>query len=77
MPNVPLADRIVIDPAICFGKPTVRGTRIWVGLVLGLLADGMTVEGLLAEYPALTDEDVRACLDYGARVSSGHFIDVA
>jgi uncharacterized protein (DUF433 family) len=72
-----LLDRIVIDPAIAFGKPTVRGTRIWVGLVLGLLADGMTAAELLAEYPSLTEEDVRACLAYGARASSGRYVEVA
>ena len=53
---------MVTDPAVCFGKPTVRGTRIWVGLVLGLLADGLTVEEVLADYPSLSESDVRACL---------------
>jgi uncharacterized protein (DUF433 family) len=77
MQSKALADRIVIDSSICFGKPTIRGTRIWVSLVLGLLADGASVEALLADYPTLTDEDIRACLDYGARVTSGHFVDVA
>ena len=55
----------------------VRGTRIWVGLILGLLADGMTHEELLADYPQLTEEDLRACLGYGALLASGRFIDVA
>ena len=72
-----LLDRIVTDPNVCFGKPTVRGTRIWVGLVLDLLASGMTVDEVLADYPSLTVEDVRACLAYGARLSVGHYIDVA
>ena len=48
-----------------------------VGLVLGLLADGMTIEELLAEYPSLSDDDIRACLAYGARLSVGHYVDVA
>ena len=72
-----LLERITIDPNVCFGKPTIRGTRIWVGLVLGLLADGMTVEELVAEYPSLSDGDIRACLAYGARLSVGHYVDVA
>lgn len=72
-----LLERIVINPEVCFGKPVVRGTRIWVGLVLGLLADGMTYEDLLADHPQLTEEDLRACLGYGARLASGRFIDVA
>jgi uncharacterized protein (DUF433 family) len=72
-----LLDRITIDPNVCFGKPTIRGTRIWVGLILGLLADGMTVEAILAEYPSITDHDIRACLAYGARLSVGRYVDVA
>jgi len=72
-----LLERITIDPNVCFGKPTIRGTRVWVGLVLGFLADGMTIEEILAEYPSLTDDDVRACLAYGARLSVGRYVDVA
>ena len=72
-----LFDRIAIDPNVCFGKPTVRGTRIWVGLVLDLLADGMTIDEILDEYPSLTDADIRACLAFGARLSTGRFVDVA
>ena len=72
-----LPERIAIDPDLCFGKPTIRGTRIWVGLILGFLADGMTVEEILAEYPSLTDDDIRACLAYGARMSVGRDVDVA
>lgn len=72
-----LLDRIVVDPNVCFGKPTVRGTRIWVGLVLDLLADGMTIDEILDEYPSLTDDDIRACLAFGARMSTGRYVDVA
>lgn len=72
-----LLDRIAVDPQVCFGKPTIRGTRIWVGLILGLLADGMTVEEILDDYPYITEDDVRACLAYGARLTTGHFVDVA
>jgi uncharacterized protein (DUF433 family) len=72
-----LPERVVIDPDVCFGRPCVRGTRIWVSLVLGLLSDGMTADEILSEYPQLVEADVRACLDYGARVAAGHFADVA
>lgn len=72
-----LLERIMIDPNVCFGKPTVRGTRIWVGLVLDLLADGMSVPEILDEYPSLTDDDIRACLAYGARLSTARYVDVA
>lgn len=77
MAQDPLLDRIVVDPDVCFGKPTIRGTRIWVGLVLGLLADRMTIDEILADYPQLGEPDVRAALAYGARLSAGHFVDVA
>ncbi len=70
-------ERIVIDPDVAFGKPVVRGTRIPVTIVLGLLADGMTVAELLGEYPHLSEDDIRACLAYGALLSGGHFVDVA
>jgi uncharacterized protein (DUF433 family) len=69
--------RIAVDPEVCFGKPTIRGTRVWVGLILGLLADGMSVDDVLADYPQLCETDVRACLAYGARLSTGRFVDVA
>lgn len=59
-------DRITIDPAVRFGKPCVRGTRITVGDVLGYLAGGMSEDRVLADFPQLTREDIRACLAYAA-----------
>ena len=59
-------DRIVLDPAIRFGKPVVRGTRVSVGDVLGHLAGGMSESALLADLPQLTPEDVLACLAFAA-----------
>lgn len=61
-----LLDRISIDPAVRFGKPCVRGTRITVGDILGYLAGGMSEDQLLSEFPQLTREDLRACLAYAA-----------
>ena len=61
-----LLDRIAVDPAIRFGKPCVRGTRISVGDVLGYLASGMAEVQILADFPQLTGDDVRACLAYAA-----------
>jgi uncharacterized protein (DUF433 family) len=75
--NDDLLDRVSVDPDVAFGRATIRGTRIWVGLILGLLADGMTHEELLTEYPQLSEDDLRACLAYGARLTTGHFVDVA
>ena len=59
-------DRIIIDPQIRFGKPTVRGTRITVGDVLSYLASGMSEEEILSDFSSLTREDIRACLSYAA-----------
>jgi uncharacterized protein (DUF433 family) len=59
-------DRIVIDPQIRFGKPTVRGTRITVGDVLSYLASEMTENQILEDFPSLTREDIRACLAFAA-----------
>jgi uncharacterized protein (DUF433 family) len=72
-----LHDRIVIDPQVCSGKPVVRGTRIWVGLVLGLLADGAATEDVLQEYPQLVADDVHACLASGSMLATARFADVA
>jgi len=61
-----LLNRIAADPTIRFGKPCVRGTRISVGDVLGYLAGGMSEQQILADFPQLTSDDVRACLTYAA-----------
>ena len=61
-----LLDRISLDPAIRFGKPCVRGTRIAVGDILGYLAGGMSEDRVLTDFPQLTREDIRACLPYAA-----------
>jgi uncharacterized protein (DUF433 family) len=59
-------DRIVIDPAIRFGKPCVRGTRITVGEVLGYLAEGKSEAELIGDFSQLTHEDVLACFGFAA-----------
>lgn len=61
-----LLSRISIDPAIRFGKPCVRGTRISVGDVLGYLAGGMSEAAILADFPQLTHDDILACLAFAA-----------
>jgi len=70
----PLLERISIDPNVCFGKPCIRGTRIWVSLILDFLASGMTIEEVLAEYPHLEREDVLAAIAYGAEMSRERYI---
>lgn len=72
----PLLQRISIDPNICFGKPRIKGTRIWVSLILDLLAGGMTVKEVLEEYPQLTEEDIRAAIAYGAEMSRERYVEL-
>jgi len=61
-------DRIVVDPKVLTGKPVVRGTRISVELVVDLLAAGWSHEQILASYPHLSEDDVRACLSYASEL---------
>jgi uncharacterized protein (DUF433 family) len=61
--------RISIDPAICGGRPTVGGTRVRVTDVLEMLAGGATEAEIVADFPYLSVEDIRACLAYGADVT--------
>ena len=66
-------DRIVIEPDICNGQPTIRGTRIAVQTVLGFLASGDSIEDVLEEYPSLTKEDVLACIALSSDLMKHHF----
>jgi uncharacterized protein (DUF433 family) len=72
----PLLQRISVDPNICFGKPCIRGTRIWVSLILDFLAAGMTVEEIIEEYPHLTTQDVLAAIAYGAEMSRERYVEI-
>jgi uncharacterized protein (DUF433 family) len=63
-----MQERIVTDPNVCSGKPVIRGTRIMIRNILGLVAGGYTVDRILTTYPELTAEDVSAALEYAARV---------
>ncbi|WP_102126481.1 DUF433 domain-containing protein [Deinococcus planocerae] len=66
-------ERIVIDPAICNGRPTVKGTRITAQTVIEFLAAGDSIEDVLDEYPTLTREDVLACLAFSSRLLAHQF----
>lgn len=59
--------RVVIDQAVCGGRPIIAGTRVRVSDVLDALASGDTIEELLADFPYVAREDINACLAYGAR----------
>ena len=71
-----LLDRISIDPNICFGKPCIKGTRIWVSLILDFLASGETESDILATYPQLQPEDVRAAIAYAAEIARERIVPV-
>ena len=70
-------ERISIKPTVCHGKPCIKGTRIWVSLILDFLATGSTTQKILREYPHLTVEDIRACIAYGAEAARERYIPVA
>ncbi len=57
-----LFERITIDPKVMVGKPVIRGTRLTVHHIIGLLAGGMTEGEILSEYEGITHEDIQACL---------------
>lgn len=66
-----LLDRITINPRVMVGKPVIRGTRLTVQYILGLLAAGTTHQEVLSEYQGLTEEDIRACLAFATQALDG------
>jgi uncharacterized protein (DUF433 family) len=72
----PLLARIAIDPEICGGKPCIKGTRIWVSLILDTLADGVSEAELLSEHPQLEREDILAAIAYGAEAARERVLPV-
>jgi uncharacterized protein (DUF433 family) len=62
-------ERITINPKVCHGQACIKGTRIPVHLLLRMLANGDTIEDILAEYPSLTREDILACFDHAAALA--------
>lgn len=72
-----LLERIAIDPNVCFGKPCIRGTRIWVSLIIDNLADGVGEDEILTAYPQLRAEDIRAALAYAAEMTRKRVIPLA
>lgn len=64
-----LLNRITVDQDICHGKPTIRGMRYPVELILDLLSAGMTHQEILKDYPSIVDEDILACLAFASRLA--------
>ena len=71
-----LLSRISIDSNVCFGKPCIKGHRIWVSLILDFLASGSTVQEVLDDHPGLEEADVLACIAYGAEMSRERYVDI-
>jgi uncharacterized protein (DUF433 family) len=69
--------RISVDPAVCFGKPCIRGTRIWVSLILENLAGGLSEAELLKAYPQIEVADIRAALAFGAEAARERVVELA
>ena len=75
-PRDELLKRISINPHVCFGRPVIRGTRIWVSLIVDNLAEGVPEAELLAAYPQLTQQDIRAALAYAAEMMRERVIPI-
>ena len=69
MSDVLIQERITVDPEVCHGKPTIRGLRYTVESLIELIASDMTDEEILADYPDLEKEDLKACLIFAARLA--------
>jgi uncharacterized protein (DUF433 family) len=64
MENAELLSRVETDPAVCAGKPCIKGTRIYIAIILDALAEGLSPEEITDHYPSLTTKDVRAAVAY-------------
>ena len=69
-------ERISIDPNICHGKPCIKGTRIWVSLIVDNLAAGSSETEILNAYPSLAKEDLKAALAYAAEMARERYVDI-
>jgi len=69
-----IEERVVVDTEVMAGKPVIKGTRIPVDAIIRRLAEGLSIDEILKEYPLLTEEDVKAALRYAADVLSGEEI---
>ena len=72
-----MLQRITVDPNVCGGKPCVRGTRIYIAIILDGLAEGLTPEQIIDHYPQLTLDDIHAALAYAAELSQENIWKVA
>ncbi len=71
-----LSDRVSFDPAICHGRPVVRGTRVLVANIVGAVAAGQTHQEILQDYPSLSEPDIQACLDFAGNLTAMESVEV-
>jgi uncharacterized protein (DUF433 family) len=69
MTHEELLKRVTVDPAVCTGKPCIRGTRIYIAVILDALAEGLTPEQIVDHYPSLTPDDIKAAVAYAAELA--------
>lgn len=69
-------ERISIDPNVCHGKPCIKGTRIWISLIVDNLAAGASEKEIIDSYPSLTADDIHAALAYAAEMARERFVDI-
>jgi uncharacterized protein (DUF433 family) len=72
-----LLGRVSVDPGVCGGKPCIRGTRIYIAIILDALAEGLTTEQIIDHYPSLKPDDIRAALAYAAELARENLWKVA
>lgn len=72
-----LLTRVSVDPKVCGGKPCIKGTRIYIAIILDALAEGLTHEQIIDHYPSLTPADIRAALAYAAELARENVWKVA
>ena len=77
MTHEELLKRVTVDPNICAGKPCIRGTRIYIAIILDALTEGLTPEEIIDHYPSLTLDDIHAALAYAAELSRENIWKVA
>ncbi len=65
--------RIIVNPNVCLGQPTIRGMRITVAFILKMMASGMTQEEILISYPELEKEDLQQAMEYAAWLAGDYF----
>ena len=68
--------RISIDPLVCHGRPCIKGTRVWVSLIIDNLAAGSSEKEILGAYPTLTIDDIRAALAFAAEMARERVVDI-